>query len=56
MSQSRKKRVIVFNIRITCYTDFMQEFLSNTIKQTVKAMQIHEKNKGRLTEITLKEI
>lgn len=55
MTKKRKARVLVFEIRITVFTDFMQELFSGMIKMVVYALGEQEKEKGRLTKIEFNE-
>lgn len=55
MSQPRKKRTIIFEIRITVFTDFMQDFLTNSIRACVTGIAGYEKSQGRVTNFELNE-
>ncbi len=46
MSQSRKKRIVVFEIRITVFTDYLQDFFSGMVRGTIKAMEMFAFSKG----------
>ena len=54
-NQKREERTIVFEIKITVWTDHMQRFLTETILGVIKAMRMNEESQRRKTIIKVKE-
>lgn len=54
MSQPRKKRVIVFEVRVTVFTDKIQEFLTSSIHACIAGLARYEMNQGRVTTFEIK--
>jgi len=55
MAQPRKKRIIVYEIRVGIFTDFMQKFIENCFDAFFKAMKCGDEMKGRITEYEIKK-
>lgn len=52
MSQVRKKKEIVYTIKVTVYTEFMEKLISDGIKHFVIGMQQWASSKGTATKFT----
>lgn len=55
MSQKRKKRTLVYTIRITVWTDFMEELFSGFIDIVFRALVQREADEGRITKIEVEK-
>ena len=55
MSQKRKKRTLVYTIRITVWTDFMEELFSGFIDMVLRALVQREADEGRITKIEVEK-
>lgn len=55
MAQIRKQRILVFEIRITVWTDFMQKLIGDVVKNVIYSIGSHEEGKGRKTKIEFTE-
>jgi hypothetical protein len=51
MAQKRKKRTIIFEIKITVFTDFMEKHITDLFEMFCVAVSTQEKTRGRNTEI-----
>lgn len=50
MAQQRKKRILVYEIRVTLFTDFLQKMVEDTIDNLVSGMRNYSISKGRITK------
>ena len=55
MSQKRKKRTLVYTIRITLWTNFMEELMSGFIDMMMYALVQREVEAGRITKIEVEK-
>ncbi len=55
MAQKRKKRILVYEIRITVWTDFMQKFFSDVMAAIVTGLVRQQKERGHITQFEFSE-
>jgi hypothetical protein len=55
MTTIRKKRVIFYEIRITVYTDWIEELTKKFFESALLGFITHEKNRGRITAMEVKQ-